>query len=435
MWRGRQALDGDQQHSGKEEATMTKVFEFSGRRRRLLSLAAIAGLMLSAISAPLHAASPAAAAPIKVGFSVSLTGDFSGDGKAVLQGYQLWANHVNSHGGILGRKVKLVWYDDASSQTQVATNYTKLITSDKVDLAFGPFSSLLTIPSARVASRWGYAFPAPAGGGPSVFQQGFKNFFFVQPAPVKNNLLSFVRWVLTLPKAQRPKSAAYVTLDDPFATPEIQAAQAAMQRGGVKTVYSKVLPAEATDYQPAALGTIHSRADVVLMGSPGANLTIGLIHIFIQQHFSPKALIATSGPDQGKQFSDAIKLRNTEGILVPEGWWYGAKTFQNNTFVREYLRAYHGTVGDISQDTPEAYSVGQVIQQAIARTHSLSNSSLISALHAGSFNSVQGPMRWNSSGEPQGQMFLVQWRNGKPIPVYPGKFAVKAPEYPKPNWR
>lgn len=414
---------------------MKAAFRIPRRQSWVLSLAAIAGLIFSATSVPLHAASPAKAGPIKVGFSVSLTGDFSGDGRAVLQGYKLWANHVNQHGGILGRKVVLIWYDDASSQTQVATNYTKLITSDKVDLTFGPFSSLLTIPSARVASRWGYAFPAPAGGGPSVFQQGFRNFFFVQPAPVKNNLLSFVQWVTRLPKARRPKTAAYVTLDDPFATPEIQTAQAAMQRDGVKTVYSKILPAEATDYQPAALGVIHSRANVVLIGSPGANLTIGLIHIFIQQHFNPKALIATSGPDQGSQFSNAIKPRNTEGILVPEGWWYGATTFQNRVFVQEYLRTYHGSVSDISQDTPEAYSVGQVVQQAISRTHSLSNNSLIAALHRGTFYTVQGPMRWNGKGEPQGQMFLVQWRNGKPVPVFPSRFAITRPEYPKPVWR
>ena len=409
-------------------------FAFPGSSKRLLSIAAVVGLILSVTAIPSHAAPSNAAGPIKIGFSVSLTGDFSGDGKAVLQGYTLWKNYVNSHGGLLGRKVRLIYYDDASSQTQVATNYTKLITSDKVDLAFGPFSSLLTIPAAKVAQRWGYAFLGPAGGGPSVFQQGFKNYFFVQPAPVKDNMLSFVHWMLSLPRSQRPKSAAFVTLDDPFATPEVQTAEAALRKAGLRSAYSTVIPSEATDFQPEALRAAHSKADIVLIGSPGANLAIALIHTFIQQHYNPKAIIATSGPDQGKQFSGAIGLKNTEGILVPEGWWYGAKTFQNRMFVSQYLRTYHGTVADISQDTPEAYSVGQVVQQAVARIHSLSNSALINELHRGRFSTVQGPMRWNSIGEPQGQMFLVQWRNGKPIPVYPRGFAIKAPEYPKPNW-
>ena len=402
--------------------------------RWLLSILTIFGLALSATASPSQAAPSSAGSPITVGFSVSLTGDFSGDGKAVLQGYKLWASHINSHGGLMGRKVKLIWYDDASSETQLATNYTKLMTSDKVDLAFGPFSSLLTIPAGRVAQRWGYAFLGPAGGGPSVFQQGFKNYFFVQPAPVKDNLLSFVHWVTNLPKSKRPTSAAYLTVDDPFATPEVQTAEAALHKAGVKTAYSVVIPAEATDFQSEALKAVHSRAQIVVIGSPGANLSIALIHTFIQQHYNPRAIVATSGPDQGKQFSDAIKLANTEGIMVPEGWWYGAHTYQNKTFVREYLKAYHGKVADISQDTPEAYSVGQVVQQAVAKTHSLSNATLIKTLHSGKFNTVQGPMRWNSIGEPQGQMFLVQWLHGKPLPVYPGKFAVARAEYPKPNW-
>jgi branched-chain amino acid transport system substrate-binding protein len=402
--------------------------------RWTLSLLTILGLAVWAGGIPSHAATSAAGAPVKIGFSVSLTGDFSGDGKAVLQGYKLWASYINHHGGLLGRKVKLIWYDDASSQTQVATNYTKLITSDKVDLAFGPFSSLLTIPAARVAQRWGYAFLGPAGGGPSVFQQGFKNYFFVQPAPVKDNLLSFVHWIEGLPKSKRPKSAAYLTVDDPFATPEIQTAQAALSKAGVKTAYSVIIPAEATDFQSEALKAVHSRAQIVLIGSPGANLSIALIHTFIQQHYNPKAIVATSGPDQGKQFSDAIKLANTQGIMVPEGWWYGAKTYQNTSFVHAYLKAYKGKVADISQDTPEAYSVGQVIQQAVAKTHSLSNATLIKTLHSHTFNTVQGPMRWNAIGEPQSQMFLVQWLKGKPLPVYPAKFAVARAQYPKPHW-
>lgn len=424
----------DGEHGMKGQREMMMRFLLQPPLRWTLSILTILGLSLWVAGVPSHAATSAAGSPVKVGFSVSLTGDFSGDGKAVLQGYKLWDNYINSHGGLMGRKVKLIWYDDASSQTQVATNYTKLITSDKVDLAFGPFSSLLTIPSARVAQRWGYAFLGPAGGGPSVFQQGFKNYFFVQPAPVKDNLLSFVKWVTALPKSKRPKTAAYLTLDDPFATPEVQTAQAALQKAGVKTAYSVVIPAEATDFQSEALKAVHAKAQIVIMGSPGANLTISLIHTFIQQHYNPKAIVATSGPDQGKQFSDAIKLANTEGIMVPEGWWYGAKTYQNSSFVKQYLKTYGGKVADISQDTPEAYSVGQVVQQVVAKTHSLNNATLIKALHSGTFNTVQGPMRWNAIGEPQGTMFLVQWLHGKPLPVYPAKFAVAKAIYPKPNW-
>jgi branched-chain amino acid transport system substrate-binding protein len=412
---------------------MRTVIAFARSSTRLLSVVAIAGLILSVSAFPSHPAS-AAAGPIKIGFSVSLSGDFSSDGQAILQGYQLWANDVNAHGGLLGRKVQLIHYDDASTPTQVATNYTKLITSDKVDLTFGPFSSLLTIPSAAVARRYGYAFLAPAGGGPSVFQQHFTNFFFVQPSPVADNLVSFANWLKTVPASKRPKTAAYITVDDPFAKPETDTGRSFIQRHGVRTVYSTVVPAESTDFQPVALATVHSHAQLVVIGSPGSDLSIALLHTFIQQHYSPKAIIATSGPDQGKTFSKAVGLRNTEGIMVPEGWWYGAKTFQNPRFIKSYLQRYHGTVADISQDVPEAYSVGQILQQAVTKIHSLSNAALISEIHRGTFQTLQGPMRFDSIGRPLGQTFIVQWQKGKPLPVYPARFAVRNVEYPKPAW-
>ncbi|MDT5317354.1 MAG: branched-chain amino acid transport system substrate-binding protein, partial [Mycobacterium sp.] len=121
--------------------------------------------------------------PLKVGASLSLTGDFSDSGKAAQRGYELWADTVNKSGGILGRHVELTIVDDASSPDQVVTNYTNLITKDKVDIVFGPFSSLLTVPASRIVNRYGYSFIEPAGGGPSVFDQKLGNLFFVQPAP------------------------------------------------------------------------------------------------------------------------------------------------------------------------------------------------------------------------------------------------------------
>jgi branched-chain amino acid transport system substrate-binding protein len=91
--------------------------------------------------------------PLVIGVSVSLSGDFADPGKAVKRGYELWADTVNAKGGLLGRKVEMKIVDDTSSPNQVITNYTNLITQDKVDLVFGPFSSLLTIPASQVAAR------------------------------------------------------------------------------------------------------------------------------------------------------------------------------------------------------------------------------------------------------------------------------------------
>jgi len=184
-----------------------------------ITVALAAGCSSSGTSASSTSTSSSAKPPIVIGASLSLTGDFSADGQAFQKGYSLWVSEVNSQGGILGRQVKLDVLNDNSSPTQVVTNYQKLITGDHVDLVFGPFSSLLTGPSATVANRYHYAFLEPAGGGPKVFALKLHNIFFVQPAPVVKCGDSFVRYLKTLPASQRPKTASYASLDDPFSSP------------------------------------------------------------------------------------------------------------------------------------------------------------------------------------------------------------------------
>src|SRR3982074_2757875 len=121
-------------------------------RKPVSMIAAGFALILSACGSSANnvSGSPAPAAPITIGVSVSLSGDFSGDGKALVQGYDLWAEDVNKKGGLLGHKVTMKYVADDRSQQQVVTNYTSLITQDKVALVFGPFSSLLTIPASTV---------------------------------------------------------------------------------------------------------------------------------------------------------------------------------------------------------------------------------------------------------------------------------------------
>ena len=380
-----------------------------------------------------NGATAQAGTPITIGVSVSLTGDFSGDGKALVQGYDLWAQDENAKGGLLGHKVTMKYVDDASSAQQVVTNYQNLITQDKVALVFGPFSSLLTIPASTVTNRFGYAFPEPAGGGPSVFTRGINSLFFVQPAAVEDNLVSFTQWVLSLPASQRPATAAYATEDDPFTQPQVDRARALLEAAGVKTLSYKVYPAEATDWTPLAQQVISANADVVILGTQEPD-GVAFIKAFQQQQYNPKALIETAGPDQGADFSGKVGVANTAGVMVPAGWYASAKTSGNAKFVTEFTAKYGGAPGDISGDAAEAYSVGQVVDQAATKANSIANSALITALHNGTYQTVQGPMAFDATGKPNGATFLVQWQNGTPVPVYPAAAAIAQPLYPKPNF-
>ena len=375
--------------------------------------------------------------PITIGTSLSLSGDFAADGQAFERGYQLWAADQNRAGGLLGHKVELDVLSDASSPAQVVSNYQKLIGSNKDQLVFGPFSSLLTVPAARIASRYGYAFVEGAGGAPSVFGSGLHNVYDVS-IPVKNNLVTFAQWVASLPASKRPKTAAYATVNDPFTQPQLPVAQSILQAAGVKTVLSKVFPEEVTDYTAIAGQVASTHADIVLLGSVDVPTVSAFTHAFIQQHYNPKAFIATAGPDQGAQFVKAVGTGNENGIFVPNGWYGGFKKADSQQMVTEYIAKYGGAPSGVNADVAEAYSVGQVIAQAVQATHGFNNQKIINYLHSGvTLNSVQGPVKFDSLGENTAQKTLTfQWQNGTLVQsIATSTAGAQAPIYPKPAWQ
>jgi branched-chain amino acid transport system substrate-binding protein len=374
---------------------------------------------------------------VTIGTSLSLSGDFAADGQAFQRGYQLWVADQNAKGGLLGHKLKLNVISDSSSPAQVVSNYQKLIGSDKDKLVFGPFSTLLTIPAARVASRYGYTFVEGAGGGPAVFGAGLKNVFDVS-VPVKNNLVSFAQWIASLPASQRPKTAAYGTVNEQFTEPQIPAAQKIMEAAGVKTVYSKVFPAEVTDFTPIAGQIASAKPDVFVLGSVDVPTVSSFVHTFIQQHYNPKEFIATGGPDQGAAFIKAVGVGNENGIFVPNGWYGGFKKADSEQMVKEYIAKYGGTPSTVNSDVAEAYSVGQVLAQAVNATKGFDNAKITKYLQSGvTLDSVQGPVKFNSLGENTAQKPLTfQWQNGTLLQTLPTAAAgSKAPLMPKPAFK
>jgi len=395
----------------------------------------------SSAGATATSSSPSTKAPITVGASLSLTGDFSADGQAFERGYQLWASDVNKAGGLLGRQVTLKILNDNSSPTQVQTNYQTLFAQDKVDLAFGPFSSLLTTPSASVAARYGYALVEGAGGAPSVFESpanvSAHNVFDVS-LPIEDELIPFVNWVASLPASQRPKTAAYPMADDPFADPPVQLAQKKLQALGVKTVYSKIFPEEPASYKPAADQVAATGAQAVLLGSTDVPTVAAFMQAFEQQHYTPKLFICAAGPDQGAAFTSAVGKGNATGMMVPDGWYPGYANATSQQMVQEYVAKYGGTASDVNADVAEAYSVGQVTAAAVTATKGTDNKAIISYLHSGTtLSTVQGPVKFDAQGENgAAAAFVFQWQQDttfkQVLPVgASGSVSILAT---KPNW-
>lgn len=404
----------------------------------LTAVAATAAMVIAACSSSSSSSTGGTSkAPVVVGTSLSLTGDFSADGQAFQRGYNLWVQDINKSGGLLGHKVQLKVVNDNSDPGTVTTNYTQLIGSDHVNFTVGPFSSLLTAPAAQVAARYHYAFIEGAGGAPSVFALKLPNLFAVSP-PVANQLVPFANWIASLPPSQRPKTAAYPMVNDPFADPMVQTAQAIIQKAGVKTVYSKIFPAENPDYKAGADQVAALHPDLVLLGAVDVPTVSSFMNAFMQQHYTPKILASSAGPDQGAAFISAVGAKNATGTMVPNGWYPGFKNPMSEAFVKSYIAKYGGTASGINSDAAEAYSVGQTLAAAVNATKSLDNAKIISYLHSGvTLQTVQGPAQFNSIGEnTAASIYIFQWQTGSNfVQVLPtsasGSIAVVNP---KPAW-
>ncbi|HTZ92957.1 MAG TPA: amino acid ABC transporter substrate-binding protein [Streptosporangiaceae bacterium] len=407
-------------------------------RTRYLAIGTTA-VLATALVAACGGSSPSSSSSktLLIGASLSLTGDFSADGNAYKRGYELWERDVNAHGGIDGRKVKLIILNDDSSPTQVDTNYTDLITVKHVNLTFGPFSSLLTAPAAEVAHRYGFAFIEGAGGSPLVFSEKLPNVFDVS-LPVANELDPFANWIDSLPASQRPTTAAYPMANDPFATPQVQRVQGIMQTAGIRTVYSKIFPEEEPDYLPNADIVAGDKPEAVVLGSTDVPTVASFMHGFEQQHYNPKVFVAAAGPDQGQSFLSAVGgAGNADGMMVPDAWYPGYDNATSKAMVAEYVKLYGGSASDVNADVAEAYSVGEVTAQAVKATGGTSGSKIIAYLHSGvTLSSVQGPVKFNSLGENvKAIAFIFQWQNGQFVQVLPVGAKGSVPVlYPKPNW-
>ena len=444
---------------------MTKVEEESGVSSvnyalggaRIVAAVLGAGLLAACSSSPSTSTGVTAAAtapanstgPITIGTSLSLTGGFNTDGLAFEKGYKLWAKDVNAHGGILGRKVQLDILDDQSSPNKVVTNYQKLFGTDHIDMAFGPFSSLLTGPASSVAARFGMALLEGAGGAPTVFDspsnQADHNVFDVS-LPIADEMVPLAKWIGSLPQNERPKTAAYPMASDPFADPPVQLAQTLLQNAGVQTVYSQTFPEVqvtipqgkiSATYKAPADAVAASGAQLVVLGSADLQTVANFMQEFRQDHYTPKMFISAAGPDQGAAFlSAAGSLRNADAMMVPNGWFPGFDNPQSRLMVQEYVAQYGGTASGLNADVAEAYSVGQVAAQAITATHGTDNAAIISYLHSSvTLSSVQGNVRFDALGENgAAAAFIFQWHNDsfdQVLPLGPGSRQVVAT---KPAW-
>jgi branched-chain amino acid transport system substrate-binding protein len=371
--------------------------------------------------------------PIVVGISLPLTGDFSQPGTEAKRGYEIWRDILNQRGGLLGRKVALKIYDDASNQDTVVADYTKLITQDRVDLLLGTFSSLLNYPASAVAERQSMVYVEPSGGAPRMFERGFKKLFFAQQATAPHQADVFVNWIKALSSADRPQTAAYPTQDDPFTRPVIESMQKQLEALGVATVYTTVYPADTANFQTIAGSLAAKRPDLVAQGAVFED-GVGLVRSLKQLNYSPKVMFQTSAPSNSSQYSNGIGMPNTQGIFYTVSWHDQAKTPMNAQFVTAYGKAYGANTP--AEDAADAFASAQVLQAAVEAVKKIDQDAIAAWLHTNTVTTILGPLSWTQKGEPKGSFLLAQWQDGKVQVVAPKDAATTDKViYPKPGWR
>jgi branched-chain amino acid transport system substrate-binding protein len=360
---------------------------------------------------------------LKIGASLPLTGEFSEPGKAAQQGYRVWEAMTNQNGGLLGRKVKFVFRDDASDQNTVVADYNALISREKVDLLMGTFSSLLNLPASTVAERNRMLYVEPAGGAPEIFDRGYKMIFFSQQATADKQGDVFAKWVLSLPPDKRPKTAAYPTLDDPFAVPVLEGIRTKFEAAGIRTVQKSTYPADTNNFDSIANAVKAKNPDIVVHGATFAD-GVGFIRALNKVGFRPKMFFETSAPSFGDQFVKGVGEKATQGIFYAVSHTPEAATPGNKQFVDKYAQMYGTRV--VPEDAADAFAAAQVMEaaaKAVGNVDKAGQQKMADWLRNNKVDTILGPLSWDDLGRPEGEFLVGQWQNGVPEIVLPKEAA------------
>jgi branched-chain amino acid transport system substrate-binding protein len=386
---------------------------------KAVALAAVVSLGMAACGndASSGGSSDSGGGELSIGASLPLTGDFSEPGSAAKQGYQVWEALTNENGGLLGNQVKMVIKDDASNQNTVVTDYNALISQDNVDLLLGTFSSLLNLPASTVAEKNQMLYVEPAGGSPDMFSRDYQYLFFAQQATADKQGLVFADWVKNLPADQRPKTAAYPTLDDPFAAPNVDGIRQVLEEAGIKTVYKTTYAIDTKNFDSIVAAMKSANPDLVVHGATFED-GVSLTRAMLKSGWTPKMFYETSTPSFADQYVKAIGEENTEGVMYAVSYSPEADTPGNKEFVAQYKKMFGQDIPP--EDAADAYAAAEVMQAAVEAVGSIDDQGkLADWLRANTVPTILGDLSWDETGAPESDFLIGQWQKGTAEIVLP----------------
>jgi branched-chain amino acid transport system substrate-binding protein len=362
-----------------------------------------AGLsVLLLISALILPSAANAAEPIRIGMTMALTGGVAPIGKQVLAGLQIWRDDVNAKGGLLGRPVQLVFYDDQSNPANVPALYTKLIDVDKVDLLIGPYATNMVapvIPLLMQSKKTTIGILANAANSKFHYNQYF-SMLPTGPEPQK----SFAEGFFELAAAQqpRPKTVAIVAADAEFAQNAADGARQSIKEiGGFQTVMDQKYPPSTTDFAPIMHAVAALNPDIVYVAAYPPD-SVGIVRAANEINLTPKmfggtfiGLLVTPIKVQLGPLMNGIV--NNE-VFLPAPAFTFPGTLDVLTKYRAVAQSEH--LDPIGWAFPPlAYAAGQVLGEAVDGAKTLDQVKLAAYMHNHSFSTVVGDIRFGKDGE------------------------------------
>ncbi len=355
--------------------------------------------------------------PITIGFGMALTGGLAPNGKAALFAMQIWEKEINAKGGLLGRQVKLVYYDDQSNPATIPGIYTKLLDVDKVDIVVSGYATNMIAPAMPVVIGHNRTFLALFGLATNT-EFAYPKYFAIQPVGGPNPKLEFARGFLAIAAQQTPKltTLALIGADAEFPRNAMDGARALAKEQGLKIVYDKTYPPTTSDYSPIIRAIQATNPEMVLVASYPPD-SVGMIRAANEVGLKTKLF---GGGMVGLQ-STPIKVQLgplLNGIVNYDFWlpWSKLATPEGMAFLKKYQAEAPGMGVDVLGYylPPFAYAYMQVLQQALESTKSLDDEKLAVALRTGTFKTIVGDIKFGANGEwVEPRTMEVQFQNVK----------------------
>jgi len=405
---------------------MTATTQLFGRRQLL---------KLAAAGAATMALSPARAAdPIKIGFAMSLTGPNAGAGKMFLLGREIWRDEINAKGGLLGRPVEFVYFDDQSNPATVPGIYSKLIDLDKVDLVVSPFSTNQIAPAMPVVMQKKMTFMALFGTGVNDTFKYDRYFQILPNGPDGNRAFSLGFFATAATMDPKPRTVALVGEDSEFGHNIIGGARANAEKFGLKIVYDRSFPPATADHASIVRAVQAAEPDLVFVASYPAG-SVGLVRTVSELGYTPRLF---GGAMIGLQFTP-IKAQLgplLNGLVINEN--YVPEPTMRFPGVDDVLKRYQQRAASAGTDplgfwSPFAYAEMQILGQSVAATGGTDQGKLAAYLHNTRFNTVIGEVKFGPLGEcEKSRILYVQYQNiqGHDINQFrqPGKAVILYPQ-------